>query len=420
MAVDGVDPANLERFDVTVRVVELLLSSSGEGVETLEMYVGRLASAFGLDIELLVLPEQVLLTEKASGTSTPVAIVRRTPGLSRLDQVMDLKVLVSDIEQGLPLAEASRRVEAIADAPPSWQPWLRVIGVVLFTAGFAPSVLATGGEVVSTVLLGAVMGLLLVTFEGRLFEPLVPFIGAFLLTILAATLLSGLARATGVVLVVVPALFIVVPGDYLSAAAGELIGGRVAAGATRLVYAAFVLALLVVGIAGGAEITGRTDLLEEHPVTPTLPFAVVVLAWIPFSIGLTLAFNAHLSALRWLIPTVIGTYLVQQGATELVGDITGTLVAGIALGAVANIASRPAHRPPRLVIVLGGFFVLTVGGLGLRGATALIGNDVVSGFGDLRDFFIQLPTVAIAISIGMLVTNRWSTTTPYSARGAPT
>ena len=102
MAVDGVDPANLERFDVTVRVVELLFSSSGEGVETLEMYVGRLASAFGLDIELLVLPEQVLLTENASGTSTALAIVRRTPGLSRLDQVMDLKVLVSDIEHGLP------------------------------------------------------------------------------------------------------------------------------------------------------------------------------------------------------------------------------------------------------------------------------------------------------------------------------
>ena len=43
------------------------------------------------------------------------------------------------------------------------------------------------------------------------------------------------------------------------------------------------------------------------------------------AVGLVLAFNAHLSALPWLIPTVIGTFLVQQGATRLVGDITGTL-----------------------------------------------------------------------------------------------
>ena len=58
------------------------------------------------------------------------------------------------------------------------------------------------------------------------------------------------------------------------------------------------------------------------------------------------------------------------------------------------------------MILLGGFFVLTVGGLGLRGATALIGNDVVSGFADLRDFLIQMPTVAIALALGVLATDR--------------
>ena len=56
------------------------------------------------------------------------------------------------------------------------------------------------------------------------------------------------------------------------------------------------------------------------------------------------------------------------------------------------------------MILLGGFFVLTVGGLGLRGVTALIGSDIVSGFGDLRDFFIQMPTVALALALGVLAT----------------
>jgi uncharacterized membrane protein YjjB (DUF3815 family) len=137
-----------------------------------------------------------------------------------------------------------------------------------------------------------------------------------------------------------------------------------------------------------------------------VPFIVVTLAWVPFAVGLVLAFNAHLSALPWLIPTVIGTFLVQQGATRLVGDITGTLAAGIALGLFAGLASRPPGRPPRLVLILGGFFVLTVGGLGLRGAAALVGSDIVSGFDDLRDFFIQMPTVAIALALSVLATER--------------
>ena len=41
--------------------------------------------------------------------------------------------------------------------------------------------------------------------------------------IVALTLLTGLVERTGVTLMVLPALFIVIPGDTLSAAAGELL-----------------------------------------------------------------------------------------------------------------------------------------------------------------------------------------------------
>jgi uncharacterized membrane protein YjjP (DUF1212 family) len=406
-----VDQAGADPFGVTVRIAALLLRSSGEGVVMLERAVGRVSRAFGVDVEMLVLPEQVLLTDVGTGDSARVAVVRSTPGLSRLDQVVELEALVSDVEQGLTLPEASRRLDTVERSAPRWPWWLRVVGVVLFTVGFAPSVVATTGEVAATIILGTVMGVLLVSLEGRRLEALTPFIGAFVLTLIAALLLTGLATRTGVVLVVVPALFIVVPGDYLSAAAAELIAGRITSGATRLVYAALVLALIVVGIAAAAEITGNDRLLTETPVEPTLPFIAVVLAWVPFSVGLVLAFNAPLAALPWLVPTVIGTFLVQQGATRLVGDITGTLAAGIALGAFAGIASRPPGRPPRLVLLLGGFFVLTVGGLGLRGATALLGDDIISGFADLRDFLVQMPSVAIALAIGVLATERLPSTT---------
>jgi hypothetical protein len=50
--------------------------------------------------------------------------------------------------------------------------------------------------------------------------------------------------------------------------------------------------------------------------------------------------------------------------------------------------------------------VLTVGGLGPRGTTALIGADVVSGCSGLLDFLVQVPTDAVVIALGVLATER--------------
>lgn len=95
---------------------------------------------------------------------------------------------------------------------------------------------ATWSEAGAAALLGLVMGVLLVATAGRPLEGLLPFFRAFIVTTLGLTVPSGLADETGVTLMVLPALFIVVSGDTLSAAAGELLGGHLTAGTVRLVY----------------------------------------------------------------------------------------------------------------------------------------------------------------------------------------
>ncbi len=127
------------------------------------------------------------------------------------------------------------------------------------------------------------------------------------------------------------------------------------------------------------------------------------------------AFDAELGVLWWLIPSVIGTFLVQQGATVLAGSVVGTLIAGAVLGAYANLVGAHPERPPRLVLLLGGFFVLTVGGLGVRGVTALFAGDVVSGLQDLGDFALQVPTVALALAIGVIATQHWRAKAAHAA-----
>ena len=127
-----------------------------------------------------------------------------------------------------------------------------------------------------------------------------------------------------------------------------------------------------------------------------------------------LAFNAEPGTLVWLVPGVIGTFLLQQGVTHLAGAVLGTLVAGAALGAGANLVGARPQSPPRLILLLGGFFVLTVGGVGVRGATSLLGGDIVTGLQNLADFALQVPTVALALASGVILTDHWSRT--YEAR----
>ncbi len=395
----------MQGFDVVVRVVRLALESSGEGVETLERSVAQVASAYGVGVELVLLPEQVILTDRVSGEVAHVAVVRATPGIFRLDRLAALKRVLDRMGPSLDAAEACRMLDEIEAMPPRWPAWVRVAGVALFAAGFAPSVVATWGAVGASALLGLVMGGLVVATSGRLLEGLVPFFGAFVVTVLAVTVLPDLSDQMGVTLVALPALFIVVPGDTLSAAAAELLGGRLTAGAIRLIFGFFTLGLIVIGIVAAAGVTGHSDALVETMPAPELPYAVVLAGWVVFCVGLVLAFNAEPSALVWLVPSVLGTFLLQQGATMLAGAVVGTLVAGVALGAYANVMSVIPGRPPRLILVLGGFFVLTVGGVGVRGATALLGGDVVSGLQDLMDFALQVPTVALAIATGVITTD---------------
>ena len=59
------------------------------------------------------------------------------------------------------------------------------------------------------------------------------------------------------------------------------------------------------------------------------------------------------------------------------------------LGAFASLVGRITTEPPRLILLLGGFFVTDRSArAGIRGITALFGGDVVSGLKDLADFGI--------------------------------
>ncbi|MFD6419592.1 threonine/serine exporter family protein [Streptomyces sp. NPDC060194] len=390
------------------RLTELQLTCSAEGAEDIDESVMAAAREFGGAATLLLVPERATLSVSSEGRTTTVN-VRGFPEIFRMDQVAALKPLLGDVEAGrVGLDEADRRLVAIMESRPPYPWWLKFLGIVLFSVGFAPLVQATWYELGSTAVLAAVSGGLAVAANrSPRFTLVLPLVAATAVALVAAAVFARDPGYGGPVLLMLPALFYFIPGDYLSAAAAELAAGHVTTGAIRLVYSIFLLVQLYLGVLLGLALADREpDVLFDTAAPPELPVWVLVVSWIPFTVGSMLAFAIPLRYLPQLLLLVYLTVGVQTFLTHHVGEAGAAFAAATVLGAAASWAARHPAQPPRVLLLLPGFFTLTVGSLGLRGLTALAGGYSAQGFKDLTEMVTVVTAIAAGIFLGSVLTER--------------
>ena len=154
------------------------------------------------------------------------------------------------------------------------------------------------------------------------------------------------------------------------------------------------------GVLLGAALSGAGvgSLLDSSTVND-MPWIITAIAWIPFTIGMAMTFCARLRDVGWLMAGVYVAWGVQLLTTWGFGETAGTFAAATALTLLGVLIGSSPKRPPSLVIILGGVFVLTVGSMALRGITTLAGGHLVESFGDLATFI----KVASALSFGLIV-----------------
>ncbi|WP_374769263.1 threonine/serine exporter family protein [Streptomyces sp. NBC_01463] len=383
------------------RLTRLMLGSSGEGAEQIEGAVTAVARGLGGTATLAVLPDAATVAVTSHGRSSTV-VVRAFPEVFRMDRMAALKPFLHEVAAGrLDVAQADRRLTAITSSPLPYPWWAKLIGIVLFSVGFAPLMQPTWYEVGSTAVLATVAACLVVAADRlpRLAKVL-PLVVAVTVSVLTLEVFARTGAHGGPVLLMLPALFFFVPGDYLSAAAAELAAGYLTTGAIRLVYAVALLVQLFVGVVLGLVITGRPrEALFDVAAQGDLPRWALFLGWIVFTVGTLLAFAVPAGMFGRLLVLVYVTVGVQSGFTVLLGNLGGTFAAAVVLGAATTWLARRPDQPPRIILVLPGFFTLTVGSLGMRGLTALAGGDTVEGFRDLT----ELVTLVTAIAAGLLV-----------------
>ena len=381
---------------------KFLLRNSAEGTFDLHVRLRDIGRAYGVDVESLAMMEGlVVITTHADG-SQKSEIVHAQPSLERLDQVSHFKQLDRQIVGGqLSAAEAVRRLEALEKRRPPFPWWVRFVGVMLFAAGFAPSVQANWRQFGGSLILGAVMAAVYLVGERiAVLRIMLPLIAATAVSLVAFTVLHIAHAHGGPVLVMVPALFVMIPGDFLCAAAAEIAVGQFTVGTIRLVQSFLVLFELAAGVIVGAAISGAgTASLISSTTVDNMPWIITALAWVPFTIGLSLTFCARPRDVRWVLLGVYLAWGTQLLGTWCFGTAAGTFVAALVLTLVGVWLGQKPSRPPTLVIILGGVFVLTVGSMALRGITTLAGGHLLESFHDLANF----TEIAGGLTFGMIV-----------------
>ena len=384
------------------RLTGFQLLNSAEGAFDLRDSIRQAGNAYGVEADLLAIAEGAVLTVRHPDAALYAQTMRVNPELARLDLVAECKFLINRVISGeLGAAEADSELTALEHRDPPYPAWLRIIGVVLFATGFAPSVQATWREVLDSLMLGAVMGVMFVAAERiRGLRSVFPIIGPFVIGLVAFNLLHAHLAPGGPLVLMVPALFVLIPGDFLCAAAAEIAVGQLTPGAVRLAQAAFTLVELALGVVVAAEVSGvSADRLFSSTVPPVLPFWLVALSWAPFTLGLVLTFTARMRDLPWIMALTYLAWGVQVGVTKWTGPTAGTFVAAVLLGAAAGALERSPRNPPRIVLIIGGFFALTVGALALRGLATLNGDHYIEGLTDLRDAI----SLTVALTLGLIV-----------------
>jgi uncharacterized membrane protein YjjP (DUF1212 family) len=379
-------------------LTRFLLLHSAEGAFELRDTVRAVGHAYGTQAEILAIAEGAVLTVRHPDGRSYHDTVRVGPDLTRLDLVTRAKFLVNRILAGkLSAAAACQELTGLESSREPYPWWLRIIGVTLFAVGFAPGVQQTWREVAAAAVLGAVMGVMFIAADwvGGL-RLLLPIVGTLVVAIVAFEVLHARDAPGGPVLLMIPGLFILIPGDLLCAGTAEIAVGQVTPGAVRLAQAAVTLVQLAAGVIIAAELTGvgLTTLSQPAPPGHSLPPWLIVVAWIPFTIGLALTFNARMRDVPWMLLLVYLAWGVQElvlahslvvPAEGETGATAAVFVAATVLAFAAGALEQFRNLPPRGVTILAGFFALTVGAVALRGLTLLAGNPRIQGFNDIRD-----------------------------------
>ena len=374
----------------------------GSTATRLESFLVGLSKSFGYQGVFRSTPSEIVFALREGPESPQRVEVIATPAPDvNLDKLARLGDLLNECNGGtMSLTEASTRIDMIEQVPPPWGRFASMLGYALTGLGLAP--LLGGGwfdTLFATLFSMLVYGVVLLSGRIGAFATMwLPLSSAFVVGVLA-TVVKLWVPELNLVLVILSAVAIILPGYTISLGAGELVTQHIVSGAANLMSG---LVCLVKQIAGGwLGIVTASVVVSGTAVGATTPVDQV---WVQLLfplllVGLSLAFQTSRRDLPWAVLVSGIAYLgIMAGSSMLdanLGNLFGTIIAVV----IANLWSRQTGRPTSIVLIPA-IVMLVSGTIGFRGLASMAGGDLLVGAQQFLQMFVVAMTIVAGIVVG--------------------
>jgi uncharacterized membrane protein YjjP (DUF1212 family) len=381
--------------------VGLAAHKYGSTAARLQMFLIGLSKTLGYQAVLSATPSNLVFALR-EGPDLPqrVEIVATpSPGID-LDKLARLGDLVNEVEAGnVSLADATARLDSIERTPPPWGAFASALGYALVGLGLAPLLGGSWSDtLVATLLSILVYGQVMLSGRlGAVATDWLPLSTAFVVGVLA-TVVKVWVSELNLVLVILSAIAILLPGYTVSLGAGELVAQQVLSGLENLMSGLVCLVKQIAGAWLGIAVASSAVSVTVGGTSVAVDSMWLWLLFPMLLVGLCLVFQTSRQDLPWAVLVSGIAYLGVLGGSAILDTNSGNLVGTILAVVIANLWGRKTGRPTSIVLIPA-IVMLVSGSIGFRGLAALAEGQLLLG----AQQFLQMFVVALTILMGVVI-----------------
>ena len=374
------------------------LIASGVSAGVVENTLTEIAMTYGMECEIVALPNVVLIQLGHSSGQIEFAVQRLTS--LQLDQVSELAEIIDRVRhKKIPLEEGSHELDRILAMQPRFKPAVVILGYFLSCIGLTMLFRPDFRSLLVTGTMGILVGLMLWGFQKQpRFNILLPVI----ISMVVSTLIFAITRLGfiyGPANLLVAPLVTFLPGSLLTTGMIELASMHILSGSSRLIYGGAMLALLFVGIAIGLN-------LANLPSYQVYAYKGVYFYWwapllgtLLFGFGTYLRLSGANRDLFWMLVVLYVAMLAQAFGEQYFNSYIGAFLGAMMMTFSSEIIARSPRRTPAVASQMLAFWFLVPGSRGLLSVTSLLTEDLQNAAIGLG----QMAMLILAITLGVLL-----------------